>query len=161
MYFKPGAGQHVASLPVVPGSGGAKGSGLAWIETGESEETFKELLGDVASPRNFQFEIRYNGGTAGLYAMGINMRKGLKEIRRNAVKHQACPRVPCRRRTRRGSSAEWDRSAAWCRCQGRGRVSLVSGQMLMGEGNGHRALANRRCDTAGGNVDTCKGYPSS
>jgi hypothetical protein len=85
LYYKPMAGAHAASLPVVPGSGNATGRGLAWIEIGESESALKRWLGDIASPSDFPFEIRYNGGSAGLYAMGVDTDRGLKEIRRSPV----------------------------------------------------------------------------
>ena len=87
MYFKPGGGTHNGSLPVVEGSGTVKGTGLAWIEIGESEDAFAAWLGEVAKPADFPFEIRYNGDTSGLYAMGVNTSGGLREIRRASVRH--------------------------------------------------------------------------
>lgn len=85
LYFKPDTGVHAASLPVVPGSGTTNGRGVAWIEIGESETALAAWLGDVASPRSFPFEIRYNGGPAGFYAVGVDTDEGVKEIRRPAV----------------------------------------------------------------------------
>lgn len=89
LYFKPDAGTHAASLPVVPGSGTTHGRGIAWIEIGESETALAAWLGDVASPRGFPFEIRYNGGPAGFYAVGVDTDQGVKEIRRAAVQLEA------------------------------------------------------------------------
>jgi hypothetical protein len=86
MYFKPGSGTHVASLPVLPGSGDLKGQGLVWIEIGEHASAFKAWLGDVASPSDFPFEIRYNGGTSGLYGLGVQTDRGVIEIRRPPVR---------------------------------------------------------------------------
>ena len=86
LYFKPGGGVHAASLPVVPGSGDAKGEGLEWIEIGESRSSFQSWLGDVASPSDFPFDIRYNGGAAGLYGMGVRTDRGVVEIRRPPVR---------------------------------------------------------------------------
>ncbi|MDY7547731.1 VOC family protein [Glaciimonas sp. CA11.2] len=88
LYFKPGSPPppHVASLPVEPGTGSAKGQGLLWIEIGETESAFAEWLGDVVRPSQFPFEIRYNGKSAGLYALGVKTTEGIKEIRRAPVK---------------------------------------------------------------------------
>lgn len=86
LYFKPGGGTHVASLPVVPGSGDAKGQGLAWIEVGETRADFQAWLGDVASASGFPFEIRYNGGNPGFYGMGVQTDRGVVEIRRPPVR---------------------------------------------------------------------------
>ena len=85
LYFKPGGGAHVASLPVVKGSGDVRGQGLAWIEIGGTYSDLKGWLGDVASPADFPFEIRYNGGSSGLYAMGVQTERGIVEIRRPPV----------------------------------------------------------------------------
>lgn len=85
LYFKPGATTHAGSMPVVPGSGANTGRSVAWIEIGESESALARWLGEVASPSDFPFEIRYNGGPAGFYAVGVDTTDGLKEIRRPAV----------------------------------------------------------------------------
>jgi hypothetical protein len=76
----------VASLPVLPGSGDVTGQGRAWIEIGETRSDFQEWLGDVASPSDFPLEIRYNGGTPGLYGMGVQTDRGVVEIRRPPVR---------------------------------------------------------------------------
>lgn len=87
LYFKPGAdAAHAGSLPVVPGSGDVQGRGLAWIEIGETQAALAAWLGDVASPSDFPFEIRYNAGPAGFYAMGVQTDRGVIEIRRPAVR---------------------------------------------------------------------------
>ena len=86
LYFKPGDGPHTASLPVVPGSGSVVGRGLAWIEIGESRSAFQAWLGDVASPSDFPFEIRYNGGTPGLYGLGVLTDQGVVDIRKPPVR---------------------------------------------------------------------------
>jgi hypothetical protein len=85
LYFKPGNGAHAGSLPVVPGSGRVTGRGLEWIEIGEDHDAFAAWLGDVARPSGFPFEVRYNGGAAGLYAMGVRSDEGVIEIRRPSV----------------------------------------------------------------------------
>lgn len=85
LYFKPGTGTHAGSLPVVPGSGRVVGQGLEWIEIGEDQDAFAAWLGDVARPSDFPFDIRYNGRTPGLYAMGVRSDQGVIEIRRPSV----------------------------------------------------------------------------
>jgi hypothetical protein len=71
---------------VVPGSGSVVGRGLAWIEIGESRSAFQAWLGDVASPSDFPFEIRYNGGTPGLYGLGVLTDQGVVDIRKPPVR---------------------------------------------------------------------------
>jgi len=85
MYFKPGGGVHAASLPVVPGSGSVRPKGLAWIEIGGSRSDLAAWLGDVGTPADFPFDVRYNGGSAGLYGMGVDTDRGTVEIRRPPV----------------------------------------------------------------------------
>lgn len=86
LYFKPGDAPHTASLPVVPGSGSVVGRGLAWIEIGETRSAFQSWLGDVGSPSDFPFEIRYNGGMPGLHSLGVSTDRGTVEIRRPPVR---------------------------------------------------------------------------
>ena len=86
LYFKPPGSVHAASLPVEPGTGRVKGQGLAWIEVGESEKELSAWLGDLVAPSSFPFQVRYNGKSSGLHALGVKTSAGIVEIRRPSVK---------------------------------------------------------------------------
>jgi len=89
LYFKPDLNDHPARFPVEPGTGSNKGQGVQWIEVGQSESELANWLGPLVKPTELNVEIRYNGGTPGLYALGVKTTNGAIEIRRAPVKVSA------------------------------------------------------------------------
>lgn len=82
LYYKPPGSPHPAAAPPEPGTGSVVGRGLAWIEIGQTRDELAAWLGDLVSPEAFPFEIRYNGLSSGLHALGVETSAGLVEIRR-------------------------------------------------------------------------------
>ncbi|MDR5785319.1 VOC family protein [Caballeronia sp. LP003] len=82
LYFKPDLSNHPASMPVEKGTGRSTPGGVEWIEIGADENQLSSWFGDVVKPADLNVEIRYNGLSPGLYAMGVKSDSGLIEIRR-------------------------------------------------------------------------------
>lgn len=85
LYYKADLSGHAASLPPEPGTGTVRGQGLEWIEVGETESELTQWLGGLIHPSKFPFEVRYNGRTSGLYALGVKTDAGSVTIRRDSV----------------------------------------------------------------------------
>jgi hypothetical protein len=85
LYYVPDLEGHPSRQPPQPGTGQALGLGIVSIEIGGTEADLKSWLGDVVDPSGFDFEIVYNDGPDGLYAVTFNSTDGEKTVRRNPI----------------------------------------------------------------------------
>lgn len=69
---------HPSGQPIVNAPGLVQPTGVAWIELGGTKAQMQAWLGQ--NPDDLQ--MKFNGKSAGLYAVGINTDAGLVEIRR-------------------------------------------------------------------------------
>lgn len=69
--------------------------GLAWIEIGGSRSDLAAWRGDAGTPADFPFDVRYIGGSPGLYGLDVDTDRGTIEIHRPPVFIDAsvCPIV--------------------------------------------------------------------
>jgi hypothetical protein len=85
LYYVPDLSRHSSRLPIQQGTGTVTPQGVTALEIGGTRNGLKEWLGDVFDPDDFPFDIVYNGGSDGLYAVTFATDDGEKTIRLNAV----------------------------------------------------------------------------
>ncbi|TDD36386.1 VOC family protein [Saccharopolyspora elongata] len=85
IYYVPDLTNHSSLLPVQPGTGDVRGTGVISIEIGGTEPDLRAWLGDVVKPAELGIEIVYNGGPDGLYAVTFDSTDGPRTIRLNPI----------------------------------------------------------------------------
>ncbi|MFI0467215.1 VOC family protein [Saccharopolyspora sp. 5N102] len=85
IYYVPDLTNHSSLLPVQPGTGDVRGTGVISIEIGGTEPDLRAWLGDVVKPAELGIEIVYNGGPDGLYAITFDSTDGPRTIRLNPI----------------------------------------------------------------------------
>ena len=82
MYLVSGFGERGSGLTPQPGTGDVVAQGVAWIEIGGTRDDLLDWLGPIFDSTEAAIDIRYNGGSSGLHALGVNTSEGEREIRR-------------------------------------------------------------------------------
>jgi hypothetical protein len=79
-FYVPDLSDHPSRLPIGPVPG-VKPCGIAWMELGGSDEAMSDWLGIPA----LSLPIRFNGKTAGFYALAVKTERGEVVIRLRAI----------------------------------------------------------------------------